>query len=390
MKARSPARHGGHLTGGQLDPWLIGAVACLLCLGLIMVTSASITTADREMGRPLYYLFRQSAYAGAGLAAALFFYFVPLRVWERSGTLPLIAAGLLLAAVLIPGVGREVNGSTRWLPLGPLNLQVSEPARLLILIYVSGFVARHGRELAETLAGFLKPVGVVALASVLLLLEPDFGAAVVLLATCLAVLFVGGVKLRYFGAMAAAVVLVMGALALASPYRMRRLTAFLDPWADPFDAGFQLTQSLIAIGRGEWLGVGLGGSVQKLFYLPEAHTDFVFAVYAEELGLLGVIALLALYAIVVWRTFRIAARCIGAGRTFAGCLTFGLGTWLGAQSVVNMAVNMGIAPTKGLTLPLLSFGGSSLVVCCAAIGLIARAHAELEGPANRSRRKLAR
>lgn len=390
MKARGAMRPAGWSTGGPTDPWLIGAAIALLCLGLLMVTSASITAADREMGRPLYYLARQSAYLVAGLGAAGLCYVIPLRVWERAGPLPLIAAYLLLAAVLIPGVGREVNGSTRWLPLGPLNLQVSEPARLFILVYISGYVARRGRDLAETLGGFLKPVGVVVLAAALLLLEPDFGAAVVLMATCLAVLFVGGVRLRYFAVMAGIATLAMAALALASPYRLRRLTAFLDPWADPFDSGFQLTQSLIAIGRGEWLGVGLGGSVQKLFYLPEAHTDFVFAVYAEELGLIGVIALLALYAILVWRTLRIAARCTAGGQIFAGCLTFGLGTWLGAQAVVNMAVNMGLAPTKGLTLPLMSFGGSSLLVCCAAIGLILRAHAECEASSNRARRRTRR
>jgi cell division protein FtsW len=308
---------------------------------------------------------------------------VPLRVWEQSSSLLLIFAYLLLIAVLIPGVGREVNGSTRWLPLGPVNLQVSEPARLLILIFVSGYVARRSRELASTAAGFLTPMGLVLVACLLLLLEPDFGAATVLLATSMAVLFAGGVRLRYFFAVLAPLAAGLAALAITSPYRLRRLTAFLDPWADPYDSGFQLTQSLIAIGRGEWTGVGLGGSVQKLFYLPEAHTDFVFAVYAEEFGLVGVLLLIALYGLVVFRILAVSARCARAGNAFAACLTFGLGTWLGTQAFVNVGVNMGLLPTKGLTLPLISFGGSSLIVCCAAIGIVLRADTETRNAGNR-------
>ena len=371
--------------GRQLDPWLTGATLALVTLGLIMVTSASITSADRELGAPFQYLIRQSLYLGVGGVAAAVCYLIPLRVWERGAFFLLLGAFVLLLMVLIPGVGREVNGSTRWLPMGPVNLQVSEPARLMILIFISSYVTRRSKELAETLGGFMKPVGIVAAACLLLLAEPDFGAATVLFATCLGVLFAGGVRLRYFFSLAATALLALAALALTSPYRVRRLTAFMDPWADPYDAGFQLTQSLIAIGRGEWTGVGLGGSVQKLFYLPEAHTDFVFAVYAEELGLIGVIALVLLYGLVVWRALTVAARCIDRGHIFAGCLSFGIGSWLGAQAAINIAVNMGMLPTKGLTLPLVSFGGSSLVVCCAAIGLVLRASAECNRPPNRSR-----
>ncbi|MGB5623403.1 MAG: putative lipid II flippase FtsW [Gammaproteobacteria bacterium] len=371
--------------GQLLDPWLTGATLALVTLGLIMVTSASITSADRELGAPFQYLLRQSLYLGAGGVAAALCYLVPLRIWERAAFFLLLGAFVLLLMVLIPGVGREVNGSTRWLPMGPVNLQVSEPARLMILIFISSYVTRRSKELAETLGGFMKPVGIVAGACVLLLAEPDFGAATVLFATCLGVLFAGGVRLRYFFSLAATALFALAALALTSPYRVRRLTAFMDPWADPYDSGFQLTQSLIAIGRGEWAGVGLGGSVQKLFYLPEAHTDFVFAVYAEELGLIGVVALVLLYGLVVWRALTVAARCIDRGHTFAGCLSFGIGSWLGAQAAINIAVNMGMLPTKGLTLPLVSFGGSSLVVCCAAIGLLLRASAECNRPPNRSR-----
>ncbi len=367
----------------EMDRLLLVVVAAILALGLLMVASASITAADREMGEPLYYLVRQSIYLGIGIAAGLGCLLVPMQAWERASPILLVVAYLLLLTVLIPGIGREVNGSTRWLPLGPVNLQVSEPARLLILIFVAGYVARRSRELASTAAGFFKPVGLVAIACALLLLEPDFGAATVLMATALAVLFAGGVRIKYFLFLAVPLALGMAALALMSPYRVRRLTAFLDPWADPYDSGFQLTQSLIAIGRGEIDGVGLGGSVQKLFYLPEAHTDFVFAVFAEEFGLLGVALLVTLYAVLVWRIMRVSSRCAGSGALFPACLTFGLGTWLGVQALINIGVNMGLLPTKGLTLPLMSFGGSSLIACCIAIGIILRADLEHRRVANR-------
>jgi cell division protein FtsW len=358
-------------------------VAAIVSLGLLMVVSASITAADRELGQPFFYLTRQIIYLGIGIGVALGCLLVPMDVWERSSPIMLIVAYLLLAAVLIPGVGREVNGSTRWLPLGPVNLQVSEPARLLILVFVAGYVARRSEELATTASGFFKPVSLVLLACLLLLMEPDFGAATVLMATAMAVLFAGGVRLKYFLLLAVPMAAGLAALALMSPYRLRRLTAFLDPWSDPYDSGFQLTQSLIAIGRGEVGGVGLGGSVQKLFYLPEAHTDFVFAVFAEEFGLLGVVILVALYGVLVWRIMSVSSRCAGAGALFPACLTFGLGAWLGAQAIVNIGVNMGLLPTKGLTLPLMSFGGSSLITCCAAIGIILRADLEQRRLANR-------
>ncbi len=367
----------------EMDRLLIVVVGALLSLGMLMVLSASITAADRDMGEPFYYLWRQTVYLGLGLAAGLVCLWVPMRLWERSSVILLVLAYLLLIAVLIPGIGREVNGSTRWLPLGPVNLQVSEPARLLILMFVAAYVARRSEELATTAAGFFKPVGLVIVACALLLMEPDFGAATVLLATTMAVLFAGGVRIRYFLMLLAPAVASMALLALTSPYRLRRLTAFLDPWADPYDSGFQLTQSLIAIGRGEVTGVGLGGSVQKLFYLPEAHTDFVFAVFAEEFGLLGVVALIALYGVLVWRVLAVSSRCASDGALFPACLTFGLGAWLGAQAMVNIGVNMGLLPTKGLTLPLMSFGGSSLIICCAAVGIILRADLESRRISNR-------
>jgi cell division protein FtsW len=265
-----------------------------------------------------------------------------------------------------------VNGSVRWINTGLFNLQVSEPAKLMILVYLASYLARHGDEVRTQLSGFIKPLVILALAAVLLLLEPDFGATVVLMATAMGMIFVAGVRLWQFSGMLGLAGLSLGGLAVSSPYRMERLTTFLNPWADPFDSGFQLTQSLIAIGRGEWFGVGLGASIQKLFYLPEAHTDFVFAVLAEELGLFGVFTVIALYVLVVWRAFVIAARAEKGGNAFAALLAWGIGIWFGLQAFINMGVNMGLLPTKGLTLPLMSYGGSSMVVMCAAVALLLR------------------
>jgi cell division protein FtsW len=363
--------------GWRLDPWLAGSALVLAMIGTVMVASASITMADQAFGQPLYYFFRQLVHLGlAGLAAALCI-LTPLRAWEQASPLLITAAGLLLVAVLLPGVGYEVNGAMRWLRLGPLNLQASEPARLLILLYLCSYVARRRDALESGFKGLLFPLALVTLAGTLLMLQPDFGATAVLFATAIGVLFVGGMRFGYLLLMGSAGLASLALLVLTSEYRMRRLTAFLDPWADPWNSGFQLTQSLIAIGRGEWLGVGLGGSVQKLFYLPEAHTDFVFAVFAEEFGLLGVFAMIALFGVLLWRAYALAASAALAGRLFPACLAFGLGTWIGAQAFINMAVNMGLLPTKGLTLPLVSYGGSSLLVTGAMIGLLLRIHYEL-------------
>jgi len=283
----------------------------------------------------------------------------------------------LLLVVLIPGVGHEVNGSRRWMRLGIMNVQVSEPARLCFIIYLAGYLVRRNKEVREEFVGFLRPMLVMSLACVALLAEPDFGAAVVLLAVALTMLFVAGARIRDFVLFFSVATLGMGLLAVASPYRMQRLTGFLDPWSDPFNSGFQLTQSLIAIGRGEWVGVGLGNSVQKLFYLPEAHTDFVFAVFAEEFGLLGSLALIGLFLALLWRVFKLAVRAVNAERFFEAYIAIGLGTWLGLQAFINVGVNMGILPTKGLTLPLVSYGRSSLIVTMIAIALLLRIHHEL-------------
>jgi cell division protein FtsW len=289
----------------------------------------------------------------------------------------LIAGFALITVVLVPGIGREVNGSTRWIALGPVRLQPSEMARLCFVLWLAAYLVKHAAEVRGGFKGFAKPLGVLAGAALLLLLEPDFGATVVLAATMFAMLFVGGVRLRDFGLVLCVAVAGLVGIALLQPYRVARLTAFMDPWADPFDTGFQLTQSLIAIGSGQLTGVGLGQSVQKLFYLPEAHNDFVFAVLAEELGFVGVLAVVLLFGVLVWRGLAIARAAANSGHAFGCYLALGLTCWLGMQAFVNAGVTMGLLPTKGLTLPLLSAGGSSLIVACAAVGLIGRVHREL-------------
>ena len=269
----------------QIDPVLLTIVLALLLGGFVILASASISISDNAASNPFFYMQRQLIAAVIGAAAGFCCLFIPMRVWQSLGPLMLLAGLLLLIVVLVPGIGYEVNGSTRWVRVGIMNLQVSEPARLCFLLYLAGYLVRRNKRCAKSSLGFLRPMVVLSIACVLLLLEPDFGAAVVLLATALVMMFVAGARMRDFLLFFTTAVLAMAALAVASPYRMKRLTGFLDPWSDPFNSGFQLTQSLIAIGRGEWFGVGLGDSVQKLFYLPEAHTDFVFAVYAEEFGL---------------------------------------------------------------------------------------------------------
>ena len=358
------------------DPVLLLATAGILLMGLVMVTSASISIADRQMHEPLHYLERQGVGLILGLIAAVIMMFIPTSIWERLAMPLLLFAFLLLVIVLIPGIGHEVNGSRRWLRAGIMSFQASELARVLLLTYLASYVVRRQQELKEELRGFLKPLGVLMGAAALLLIEPDFGAATVLMATGLGVLFLAGVKLRHFLALVALAASGMAVIAVTSAYRLKRLTAFLDPFADPFNSGFQLTQSLIAIGRGELFGVGLGSSVQKLFYLPEAHTDFVFAILAEELGLVGVIVTLAMFVILIWRTFHVSRLAADAGLAFQAYCAAGFGIWLGLQTFINIGVNMGILPTKGLTLPLMSFGGSSLLVTLGWIGMLMRINHE--------------
>jgi len=359
-----PRRRGDHLP--PIDYALLAAVAALFSIGLVMVASASMPVAERLHLGVFYFAVRQGIYLVLGLALGMLVLRIQLAWWERCSLLCILFAILMLGMVLVPGVGAEVNGSTRWINLGVFRLQVSEPAKLLAMIYMAGYLVRRGDEVRETRAGFIKPLALLLIAAVLLLMEPDFGATVVLTTTALVMMFMAGVSLWKFGSLIALAASAFAILAIASPYRLQRLTAFVDPWNDPFNTDFQLTQSLIAIGRGEWFGVGLGASVQKLFYLPEAHTDFVFAVLAEEFGLLGIMVLLGLFAFVVYRAYCIAAQAEAGGNLFASYLAYGISTWIGLQTLINVGVNTGLLPTKGLTLPLVSYGGSSMLVTCIA------------------------
>ncbi len=371
------SRSAGRQARLVIDPVIVSTTLAIVLLGLIMVTSASVTIADRQSGDPFFYLERQAFSAVVGCIFAAGLLFVPMAVWERLSPVLLMAAFALLVLVLIPGLGHEVNGSRRWLRAGPLNFQPSEAARVMLLAYVSSYAVRRSDELQKNLSGLLKPIGVLMAAALLLLLEPDFGAAVVLLATGGTVLFLAGARLRWVLLMLGFGLVLGAVVAVSSEYRVRRLTAFMDPWADPYKTGFQLTQSLIAIGRGEWFGVGLGSSVQKLFYLPEAHTDFVFAVTAEELGLLGVVLIIGLFMTLVLRAMRIARLAADAGKTFHACMAASFAIWLGLQASINIGVNMGLLPTKGLTLPLFSYGRSSLMVTLAWVGVLLRINHEV-------------
>ncbi|GAC1301553.1 MAG: putative lipid II flippase FtsW [Steroidobacteraceae bacterium] len=355
----------------------LALVAALLLVGLVMVTSASMSVAAKNLGDPFYFMERQFFFGLCGLGAAWVVTRVPVEFWERHSLVLLLAGLALLLLVLIPGLGAKINGARRWMRVGPMNFQVSELAKVLVLTWVCSYCVRKRSELESTFAGLVKPVGLLTVAGLLLLLEPDFGATTVLFATGFAVLFVAGARLRYVGLLLAAVGAAFAVLALTSAYRLKRLTVFLHPWDDPFNGGFQLTQSLIAIGRGGWFGVGLGSSIQKLFYLPEAHTDFVFAVLAEELGLVGVVGVIGLFSALVWRAVHISRMASQAGLKFQSYLALAFGMWLGMQAIVNIGVNMGVLPTKGLTLPLLSYGRSSLMVSLAWLGVLLRIYHEI-------------
>ena len=363
-----------------LDPWILYAGLLLLATGLLMVTSASMPIADRNVGQPFYFGIRQGVYITIALLFAALTLQISLATWYRLGHPLLLVAFIGLISVLMPGVGKEVNGSMRWIDLGFLTLQVSEPAKLFVLVYVASYLDRHALTLRTSMMTMVRPLLVLAALALLLLIEPDFGSAVVLMATVLGMLFLAKVNLWRFATLQGFAVAAMALLLYSSDYRRERLIAFLDPWSDPFNSGFQLTQSLIAIGRGELFGVGLGASVQKLFYLPEAYTDFLFAILAEETGLLGVVTVIVLYTVIVWRAFGIAAQAERRRMKFAVHLAHGIGLWFAIQALTNIGVNMGVLPTKGLTLPLMSYGGSSLVVMCVALALLLRIDLETRPP----------
>ncbi len=371
------------------DVMLVGVTALLLAIGLLMVTSASIALGDRQHGDAFYFLERQLVAAVIGLVAAWCMVKIPTRIWQGLGTWMAAIAVALLVIVVIPGFGNTVNGSTRWLSIGGVNLlQVSEPARLMLLIYVADYAVRRNEELRSGLMGFVKPLLIVGGAAGLQLLQPDFGSAVLLLGISFTILFIAGGRVRDVLTILVPVILAFVALAKFSPYRMRRVMGFWNPWADPYGDGFQLTQSLIAIGSGEWLGLGLGASVQKLFYLPEAHTDFIFAVIAEEFGLIGSLVMIVLYGLLIWRALAIARAAAARDAAFPAYVASGLGIWLAIQALINLGVNMGVLPTKGLTLPLVSFGRSSLIVTLAALGLLLRIDLENRGLVGAGRRRV--
>jgi cell division protein FtsW len=354
------------------DRYLLLAVFGILAMGLIMVASASMAISESQFNNPFHYLFRQLMFLGLSAIAVSIILRVPVAKWEKIGPAIFLTALILLVLVLIPGIGRVVNGSRRWLGFGSFGLQVSEFAKFAIIVFMAGYLVRRQEEVRTQIKGFIKPMLLLGVVAILLLLQPDFGATSVIVITVMGMMFLSGVKLRQFIALLVIVILAMTVLAISAPYRMQRLTTFLNPWAHPFSSGYQLTQSLIAFGRGSWFGVGLGDSVQKLFYLPEAHTDFLFAVLAEELGLVGVIVIIILYALLIWRAMVIGRKTQLRGRAFSAYLAYGIGMWLSLQAVINMGVNAGILPTKGLTLPLMSYGGSSLLIDCCAIGLLFR------------------
>lgn len=352
-------------------PLLVGSL-CLLALGLVMVSSASMEVAAGRLGDPLYYMNRQIVYLLIGLIAMAATLAVPVRLWEQF-RFPLLFLGFaLLLAVLIPGIGREVNGSWRWIAVGPINVQPSELAKLFAVVFLSGYLVHRQEEVKEQWFGFIKPFMVLGPMAWLLIIEPDFGATVVLMGAATGMLFLGGVGLFRFLLLFGSLGGLAGLLVAFEPYRLQRLTGFLNPWEDPYGTGYQLTQALIAFGRGEWLGVGLGNSIQKQFYLPEAHTDFVFSVLAEELGMVGALAAFALLIFVAVRALYVGLWAERAGMMFSAYLAYGLAIMWCGQVLINVGVNIGLLPTKGLTLPFLSYGGSSLVVCCVSLGLLLR------------------
>ena len=359
-------------TQWHLDMRLLLPVLALLSIGLIMVASASFSFAEHRLGDQLFFFKRHLAYLLIAAGAMAVGFFVSPSVWANYGRLWILLAVFLLIIVLIPGIGREVNGSRRWLAFAGFTLQVSELVKVATVVFLAAHLEKHRDTLSDDWREFFKLIAVIVVLSILLLMEPDFGSAVTLSCTFMALLFLGGSHIRQFSLVFAAGLLAIGALAYTAPYRLERLATYLDPWADPFNAGYQLIQSLIAFGRGEWFGVGLGQSVQKMLYLPEAHTDFVFAIFAEEFGFVGVLCLMSLYVLLILRVLQLGKLAIGRKNWYAAFVLIGFGLLLSGQTFINLGVNAGLLPTKGLTLPFVSYGGSSLLVCCAMIGMMLR------------------
>lgn len=354
------------------DRWLMLGVIATIIYGLIMIASASIVYSEQVYHWPFHFLMRQLIYLILGVVMLGIITKVKVSTWEDLSFKLLFLVIILLIAVLIPHIGHRVNGSARWVGFGPLKLQVSEFVKFAMIVFVSGYLVRRNEEVRTKVSGFIKPMILVGVVAFLLLLEPDFGAVVVMTAAVMGMMFMAGVPARNFIVLMLVVGVLFALLVVAAPYRLERLTTFMNPWAHPFSQGYQLTQSLIAFGRGGVFGVGLGNSVQKLFYLPEAHTDFIFAVLFEELGLVGALVVVGLFVLIVWRILLIAKRAQEVDQHFAAYIAYGVAIWLGMQFMVNIGVNAGILPTKGLTLPFMSYGGSSMLVDCIAISLIFR------------------
>jgi len=362
-----------------IDKWLIVSISVLLGVGVLMVCSASMVISDKIYGYPFHYLIRQLAYIVVGLILAGIVFQIPIKVWEKYSGYLMIFSILALILVLVPWIGKSVNGSRRWLHFGFFSLQVTELVKLFTIVYLASYLVRFQHQIQQGWFGALKPMFLLGFIAILLLLEPDFGTFVVITMTFLTMLFVSGVRLSLFALLLTVVAVGLSAIAFLSPYRLARLTTFIDPWATQFGSGYQLTQSLIAFGRGGAFGVGLGNSVQKLFYLPEAHTDFIFAVLGEELGLVGAILLLAVYVVFIVRIFVLSAKAYACEQYYASNLSLGIGCWLCSQVLINVGVSVGVLPTKGLTLPFISYGGSSLIVNCIALAIVLRVAYEASG-----------
>ena len=359
----------------EVDLTLLWSGLFLLLFGMVMVYSASIAIAEagRHTGNhPAYYLVRHGVFLAIGLVGAVMAFQVPMSAWEKLAPWLFVAGFVLLALVLIPGVGRDVNGARRWLSLGFANLQPSELMKLFAVLYAADYTVRKMPHMHDLKKAFLPMAAAMVAVGVLLLKEPDFGAFVVIISIAIGILFLGGMRARLFAVLIVLLLAAFAVLIIVSPYRRDRIFGFMDPWSDAFGRGYQLSHALIAFGRGEVLGVGLGASVEQLFYLPEAHTDFLMAVIAEELGFVGVVAVIVLFGLMVQRAFVIGRQAVALDRLYPSLVAQGIGIWIGVQGFINMGVNMGLLPTKGLTLPLMSFGGSGILANCVALGILLR------------------
>jgi cell division protein FtsW len=376
--SKQQARRGSRMNNAvQIDAWLLVPVLLLVASGLVMVGSSSIAIAESHGVSTFYYLVRHSIYILLGLLLASTFRVIPIAFLERISRPLMWLSALLLLLVFIPGVGRSVNGSTRWLTLGLANFQVVEAVKIMVIIYMAGYLVRKADMVKIRFFDTLKPLMLAAMLTGILLMQPDMGSAAIITAIVGGMVWLAGAAWRHITILVMMALPVFGYAAM-EPYRLKRIVSFMNPWADPYDSGFQLTQALIAVGRGEVFGVGLGASIQKLFYLPEAHTDFIFAVLAEEFGLLGVILILSMFMLLVARIMIIGLMAHRADRPFAGNVAYGIGLWIGLQALVNMGVNLGVLPTKGITLPLISSGGSSVLMTCLALGIVFRIRYELD------------